>query len=175
MRQQRLDHTLRSYCLYHYLADLATITPMLLPCDPETLSFSRECDPNRPLFPGINGQHLEPYETIEIFRSVIQATGATMQRPGPGGMPMERFCEHVCRVSGAQMLTRRGFPLDTVQLIGRWRSDAIKVCVCRKPHYIEEIHIFVPRRSRNHNRFAKWSNIISKLFEGSLGSTRSPR
>ena len=30
----------------------------------------------------------------------------------------------VCRVSGAQMLTRRGFPLDNVQLIGRWGSDA---------------------------------------------------
>ena len=83
-------------------------------------------------------RHLDWGSTVNISnitrpsRSSGQSsrTGATMQRPGPGGMPMERFCEHVCRVSGAQMLTRRGFPLDTVQLIGRWGSDAIKVCVC---------------------------------------------
>ena len=42
---------------------------MLLPCDPETLSFSRI---TTTFGLGINGQHLEHYETIEIFRSVIQ-------------------------------------------------------------------------------------------------------
>ena len=44
-------------------------------------------------------------------------------------------------VSGAQMLTRRGFPLDTVQLIGRWGSDAIKVYVQESPlHRGDEFH-----------------------------------
>ena len=52
---------------------------------------------------------------------------------------MERFCEHVCPVSGAQMLTRRGFPLDTVQLIGRWGSDAIKVYVQEAPQQVREM------------------------------------
>ena len=55
-------------------------------------------------------------------------------------MPMERFCEHVCPVSGAQMLTRRGFPLDTVQLIGRWGSDAIKVYVQEAPLHRGDPH-----------------------------------
>ena len=47
----------------------------------------------------------------------------------------ERLCEHVCRVSGLQVLTRGGFPLDTVQLIGRWGSDTIKVNVQESPLY----------------------------------------
>ena len=64
-----------------------------------------------------------------------------MTREGPNGILFDRFCEHVCRVSGAQMLTRRGFPLDTVQLIGRWGSDAIKVCVQEAPlHRGDEFH-----------------------------------
>ena len=82
-----------------------------------------------PLFPGTDGQPLQHYETIDIFRSVIAVTGTSMTRVGPSGISFDRFCEHVCRVSGAQMLTRRGFILDTVQLIGRWGSDSIEVYV----------------------------------------------
>ena len=37
------------------------------------------------------------------------------------------------KVSGAQMLTRLGLRLETVQLIGRWGSDAIKVYVQETP------------------------------------------
>ena len=86
-----------------------------------------------PLFPGDDCQPLQHHQTVEIFRSVIEATGTTMTRNGPNGTALQRFCEHVCRVSGAQMLTRRGFPLDTVQLLGRWGSDAIKVYVQETP------------------------------------------
>eukprot|EP00439_Symbiodinium_sp_Y106_P077835 s2127_g16.t1 len=87
------------------------------------------CPRDGPLFPGADGHPLQYYETVEIFLSVIAATGTSMTRVGPNGISFERFCEHVCRISGAQMLTRRGFPFDTVQLIGRWGSDAIKVYV----------------------------------------------
>ena len=102
------------------------------------------CPRDGPLFPGadgLDGQPLQHHETIEIFRSVIAATGTSMTREGPNGILFDRFCEHVCRVSGAQMLTRRGFPLDTVQLIGRWGSDAIEVYVQEAPlHRGDEFH-----------------------------------
>ena len=42
------------------------------------------------------------------------------------GRQIHRFSEHVCRVSGAQFLTRIGYGLESVQLIGRWGSEAIK-------------------------------------------------
>ena len=48
-----------------------------------------------------------------------------MTRPGHRGEALQRFNEHVCRVSDAQMLPRLGLPLETVQPIGRWGSDAI--------------------------------------------------
>ncbi len=40
---------------------------------------------------------------------------------------LPRFQQHIlCRVSGAQFLTRLGYTLEAVQLIGRWGSDAVK-------------------------------------------------
>ena len=67
-----------------------------------------------------------PSPTIQVFRTAIEATGAQLTRPGPQGQPLQRFNEHVCRVSGAQFLTRLGYPMKTVQLIGRWGSGAVK-------------------------------------------------
>lgn len=66
-----------------------------------------------------------------------------MERPGPTGDPRPRFSQHTCRVSGGQFLTRLGYSLEAVQLIGRWGSDAIK-------HYIQEAplqlrHVTNPR------------------------------
>ena len=105
-------------------------------------------------------------DDVVIFRSVIEATGATRQRPGPGGALMDRYCEHVCRVSGSQMLPRRGFPLDTVQLIGRWESD-IKVYVQEAPVHRGEAQF----RSRSLNKSARWSSMTSRHFDESSGSS----
>ena len=58
----------------------------------------------------------------------LQAT-----RPDPQGQLLHRFNEHVCRVSGSQFLTRLGYPLETVQLIGRWGSDAVRRYVQEAP------------------------------------------
>ena len=38
-----------------------------------------------PLFPGNDSQPLQHHQTVEIFRSVIEATGTTMTRNGPNG------------------------------------------------------------------------------------------
>ena len=60
------------------------------------------------LFPGLNGGAITHEETIQVFRTAIKATGAQLTRPGPQGQLLQRFNEHVCRVSGAQFLTRLG-------------------------------------------------------------------
>ena len=114
-----------------------------------------------PLFPGHESQPLLHHQTVEIFRSVIEATGTTMTRNGPNGSALQRFCEHVCRVSGAQMLTRRGFPLDTVQLLGRWGSDAIKVYVQEAPLYRGEPH----HRDQEHDKPEQIREIVEHYLE----------
>ena len=76
-----------------------------------------------PLIPNASGHTISQDQLIQIFRDTIQLTGTTMERPGPAGDPRPRFSQHTCRVSGAQFLTRLGYSLEAVQLIGRWGSD----------------------------------------------------
>ena len=47
---------------------------------------------------------------------------------------MDRFGEHVLRVSGAQMMARAGLQLFIIQLFGRWGSMAIA-------RYVQESHL----------------------------------
>ena len=68
-----------------------------------------------------------------MFRKAIASTGAELTRPDPQGQLLHRVNEHVCRVSGSQFLTRLGYPLETVQLIGRWGSDAVRRYVQEAP------------------------------------------
>ena len=75
-----------------------------------------------------------------MFRKAIANTGAELTRPDPQGRLLHRFNEHVCRVSGSQFLTRLGYPLETVQLIGRWGSDAVR-------RYVQEAPLSCPSGS----------------------------
>ena len=93
--------------------------------------------------PEPEGTHPSKQTIIQIFRRAIQSTGTTLQRPGPQGEQIQRFSEHVCRVSGAQFLTRLGYSLDAVQLIGRWGSDAIK-------RYIQDSPLVRPLQRTEH-------------------------
>ena len=54
-----------------------------------------------------------------------------------------RDSRSTCRVSGAQFLTRLGYSLDAVQLIGRWGSDAIK-------RYIQDSPLVRPLQRTEH-------------------------
>ena len=89
-----------------------------------------EPEPTTPRPPTTAASHLE---TIEVFRKAIASTGAELTSPDPQGQLLHRFNEHVCRVSGSQFLTRLGYPLETVQLIGRWGSDAVRRYVQEAP------------------------------------------
>ena len=95
------------------------------------LSFLQEhwpddFSPDFPLFPSESGTPMQKEQVIRCFQTAIAATGTPLTRPGPGGNPLPRFQQHVCRVSGAQFLTRLGYTLEAIQLIGRWGSDAVK-------------------------------------------------
>ena len=96
-----------------------------------------------PFIPEPDGTHPSKHTIIQIFRRAIQSTGTTLQRPGPQGEQIQRFSEHVCRVSGAQFLTRLGYSIDAVQLIGRWGSDAIK-------RYIQDSPLVRPLQRTEH-------------------------
>ena len=96
-----------------------------------------------PLIPNASGHTISQDQLIQIFRDTIQLTGTTMERPGPAGDPRPRFSQHTCRVSGAQFLTRLGYSLEAVQLIGRWGSDAIKRYIQEAPLQLQ--HVANPR------------------------------
>ena len=96
-----------------------------------------------PLIPNADGNTISHDQLIQIFRDTIQLTGVTMGRPGPSGEPRPRFSQHTCKVSGAQFLTRMGYPLEAVQLIGRWGSDAIKKYIQEAPLQLQ--HVTNPR------------------------------
>ena len=75
----------------------------------------------------------------------IALTDTPLTRPGPHGEPLPRFGEHVCRVSGAQFLSRLGYSLEAIQLIGRWGSDAVKRYIQEAPLAATPNHIIAPQ------------------------------
>ena len=83
-------------------------------------------DRDIPLFPNRDENYLSHTETIKYIRDVIGQTGEALTRPGVNGKPLQRFAEHVLRVSGAQMMARGGMDLYFIQLMGRWGSNAIE-------------------------------------------------
>ena len=82
-----------------------------------------------PLIPNASGHTISQDQLIQVFRDTIQLTGTTIKRPG--------------RVSGAQFLSRLGYSLEAVQLIGRWGSDAIKRYIQEAPLQLQ--HVANPR------------------------------
>lgn len=93
------------------------------PCTTSTY-LGRPPPGDYPLFPGPSEQAIPKQAVIKLFRRVIEQTGATLTRLDPSGQLRQRFHEHVCRVSGAQFRTRLGYNKETVQLVGRWGSEA---------------------------------------------------
>ena len=100
-----------------------------------------------PLFPGKEGQHMSKDQVIGLFRKVIALTGTALTRPGPASGVLQKFSEHVLRVSGAQMMARAQIELYVIQLIGRWGSAAIA-------RYVQDAFIM-------HN-----ANLASRTVEG---------
>ena len=81
--------------------------------------------PDFPLVPSSSGSVLSKHDMVMMFRGVISAAGINTQRPDDLNVMVERFGGHVMRVSGAQFLSSQGIPLSTIQLLGRWTSNAI--------------------------------------------------
>ena len=86
-----------------------------------------------PLIPSDDGNFVTKADIMKIFSSAIETSGTPLTRPGPHGEPLPRFGEHVCRVSGAQFLSRTGYSMEAIQLIGRWGSDAVKRYIQEAP------------------------------------------
>ena len=98
-----------------------------------------------PFIPTDDGQFPSKSDIMKIFSSAIALTDTPLTRPGPHGEPLPRFGEHVCRVSGAQFLSRLGYSLEAIQLIGRWGSDAVKRYIQEAPLAATPNHIIAPQ------------------------------
>ena len=87
-----------------------------------------------PLFPTAQGMAPSKYMVIQAFRRVIATTGTATMRRDPQGRELQRFAGHVMRVAGAQMLASSGVPVQLIQLLGRWTSQAVM-------RYVQEAHL----------------------------------
>ena len=75
-----------------------------------------------PLFPRLDGQAVAK----EAFVATIVEAATQLEVPLVDADASSRISGHSLRVTGAQGLTRLGFPLWAVQLLGRWGSDTVK-------------------------------------------------
>eukprot|EP00972_Heterocapsa_arctica_P109299 16094490-Heterocapsa_arctica.AAC.1 len=78
-----------------------------------------------PLFPTAAGSPLSKMAVVDALRACIAALGEPLTRPDGMGVLRDRYGEHVCRVAGAQLLSRAGMDLYLVQLFARWGSSAV--------------------------------------------------
>ena len=75
-----------------------------------------------PLFPDERGRHVVKSAAQDTIRAAALKLG--MQISSPDGA--ERVTGHSLRATGAQGLARRGLDLHSIQLLGRWGSEAVK-------------------------------------------------
>ena len=75
-----------------------------------------------PLFPGLAGKACSKPAVV----GTIVAAAVSLGIPLADADGSTRISGHSLRVSGAQGLARAGFPLWSIQLMGRWGSEAVK-------------------------------------------------
>ena len=123
-------------CICEAHSTLATICPFHLAkeyLDLLAALFGEAGDEDAlPLFPTCKGAGLSHTATVASLRAVASALGEPLTRDA-GGSVLQRFGEHVMRVSGAQLLARIQVDLFVIQLIGRWGSMAITRYVQEAP------------------------------------------
>eukprot|EP00435_Cladocopium_sp_Y103_P067877 s392_g30.t1 len=79
-----------------------------------------------PLVPDPQGLVMTKADMVDMFRRTIAATGTAVDRPDDRNVLVPRYGGHVFRVSGAQFLCHQQVPISTIQLLGRWTSNAIE-------------------------------------------------
>ena len=92
--------------------------------------------PSFPLVPDEAGLTPSKYKMIQHIRLVLQTAGIAVTRPDDQGVHIQRFNGHALRVSGAQMMGSGGIPIQLIQLLGRWSSQAVQ-------RYVQTSHLSV--------------------------------
>lgn len=92
--------------------------------------------PSFPLVPDGEGRTPSKYMMIQHIRAVLQEANIPTTRADEQGAQLQRFGGHVLRVSGAQMMGAGGVPIQLIQLLGRWSSQAVQ-------RYVQTSHMSV--------------------------------
>ena len=79
-------------------------------------------DRDLPLFPTLEGHTCTKAAMVDTLLVAARLLGVPAVAPDGS----ERISGHSLRVTGAQGLARRGVPLWSIQLLGRWGSDAFR-------------------------------------------------
>lgn len=124
-----------------------------------------------PLVPTDDGNFASKSDIMKLFSSAIALTDTPLYtRLGPHGEPLPRLGERVCRVSGAQFLSRMGYSLEAIQLIGCWGSNAVKRYIQEAPLAATPSHMIQPNPQIYPNWFEP-SSLGDATPGGSLANT----
>ena len=75
-----------------------------------------------PLMPNTMGTTMTAAQCRDTVKQLVATCGGTL----PIETPSSDVGQHILRVAGAQMFARARVPLSTIQLLGRWGSEAVK-------------------------------------------------
>ena len=88
-----------------------------------------QLDPDSPLFPGADGDYCTKAGVVATLRTAVDnAGGAPRARDGSWLVSGHSF-----RITGARTLAHHGLDPITIQLIGRWGSDAVLTYIAEAP------------------------------------------
>ena len=89
--------------------------------------------PGRRLFPSATGGAVRKRDAVAALRLALGAAGIPTTTQVAPDKVVQVFGGHVARVSGAQFLAAAGVPVATIQLLGRWSSNAIERYIQKAP------------------------------------------
>ena len=87
------------------------------------------CQSSRPLFPTASLGYCTKQGVVNSLRTAIESAGGTTQK-GDGTWV---YSGHAFRITGARTLARHGLDCITIQLLGRWGSNAVLSYLAESP------------------------------------------
>jgi hypothetical protein len=88
---------------------------------------------NLPLFPDKDGNALTNAEIVDAIRLVWKEAGVELFKTNTDGKDVHRFDKHCLKVTGAELLSKLGMDIATIQLYSRHSSNAILTYVQQAP------------------------------------------
>ena len=111
------------------LCSRSLICPFHVIKDHWNLRLQRGALPEDPLFPSCRGGYCSKQGVVDTIRGAVDLSGGNSK--DPYGAPL--YSGHTFRITGARYLSECGLDPITIQLLGRWGSDAVLTYLAEAP------------------------------------------